>query len=421
MIKLIESRLLECKPEVDAWLHSIWQEHGVPFYTSSDIRNARYKISIIDTNLFPAGFNNLCETVRDSASGAAKAYLTQYGGNPLSVLLITEVHTRNLYYLENVLALKGILEKAGVFVICGTWTLPGDQSVAEFELPSGSRLRLHQICRKDDRLAACGESVPDLIISNNDFSAGIPPVLQNITQKIIPSPQLGWHQRRKSDHFKAYKATVIELAQILELDPWLFYPVTYLQDQVNFMNGDGMEALAKTVDQVIADTQTNYDKHGIKEEPYVFIKSNRGTYGMGIMTARKGEELLTLNRKQRNNMAYVKSKQVVDEVIVQEGIPTYERVKDMPSEPVMMTVGNQVIGGFLRSHADQGERGNLNSPGMVFEHMCLSKQVCAEKQNQLCVVDHCRDTVYSYLTLAAAAAASREMSAIMKSTEASHV
>ena len=33
----------------------------MPLYTSVDIRDAGFKLSIVDTNLFPAGFNNVCD------------------------------------------------------------------------------------------------------------------------------------------------------------------------------------------------------------------------------------------------------------------------------------------------------------------------------------------------------------------------
>ncbi len=421
MIRLIEQRLRERQGDVDAWLATIWKDCGVPFYASADIRNAHFKVSVIDTNLFPAGFNNLCSTVRDAASDAVRDYLLRCAGNPRSVLLITEMHTRNLYYLENVVALQGILQKAGVEVVCGTWGLPDGSKQMSFDLPSGQKLLLRQICRKDVNVLACGETVPDVVISNNDFSNGIPEPLQGVRQPILPPPQLGWYQRRKSDHFVYYKDTVTELARILDLDPWLFYPLTELQGGIDFQAQEGLEALAATVDRVISQIREQYARYHITETPYVFIKNNRGTYGLGIMTARRGDEVLTLNRKQRNNMAYSKSKKAVDEVIVQEGIPTYERVKDQAAEPVMMSIGSRVIGGFLRFHSEQNDQENLNSPGMAFERLCLTECVSEDRRGQLCVVDRCRDTVYSCLTLAAVAASSREMKAVLAKPEQIHV
>ena len=42
------------------------------------------------------------------------------------------------------------------------------------------------------------------------------------------------------------------------------------------------------------------------EKPFVIVKADAGTYGMGIMTVRDASEVTGLNRKQRNKMAVVK-------------------------------------------------------------------------------------------------------------------
>jgi glutamate--cysteine ligase len=46
-------------------------------------------------------------------------------------------------------------------------------------------------------------------------------------------------------------------------------------------------------------------------------------------------EVRDLNRKQRNKMAVVKEGLAVTEVIIQEGVPTYERMNDAVAEPVV--------------------------------------------------------------------------------------
>jgi glutamate--cysteine ligase len=44
---------------IESWFRNQWLKYPAPFYSSIDIRNSGFKISPIDTNLFPAGFNNL--------------------------------------------------------------------------------------------------------------------------------------------------------------------------------------------------------------------------------------------------------------------------------------------------------------------------------------------------------------------------
>ena len=55
----IESHLLARQSHIEAWFRGQWRETPAPFYGSVDLRNAGFKLAPVDTNLFPAGFNNL--------------------------------------------------------------------------------------------------------------------------------------------------------------------------------------------------------------------------------------------------------------------------------------------------------------------------------------------------------------------------
>ena len=62
-------------------------------------------------------------------------------------------------------------------------------------------------------------------------------------------------------------------------------------------------------------------------------------------------------------MSVIKDGQEVSEVILQEGVPTYERVNDAVAEPVVYMIDRYVVGGFYRVNAERGIDENLNSPG----------------------------------------------------------
>ncbi|TMH00067.1 MAG: PEP-CTERM sorting domain-containing protein, partial [Betaproteobacteria bacterium] len=96
------------------------------------------------------------------------------------------------------------------------------------------------------------------------------------------------------------------------------------------------------------------------------VKADNGTYGMGIMTVRDAKELDEINRRTRNKMSVVKDGQEVTEVIIQEGVPTYERMNDAVAEPVVYMIDRYVVGGFYRVHAERGIDENLNAPGASF-------------------------------------------------------
>ena len=82
-------------------------------YSSIDIRESNYKLAGIDTNVFPAGFNNLNPSAQLAIRHAFKRFFSTHYPISKEVLLFCEDHTRNLFYLENVYQLKLQLEAAG--------------------------------------------------------------------------------------------------------------------------------------------------------------------------------------------------------------------------------------------------------------------------------------------------------------------
>ena len=88
---------------------------------------------------------------------------------------------------------------------------------------------------------------------------------------------------------------------------------------------------------------------------------------MGIMTVKdRLTKCARLNRKQRNKMAVVKEGMAVSEVIIQEGVYTFESINDAVAEPVVYMMDHFVVGGFYRVHTGRGKDENLNAPGMHF-------------------------------------------------------
>jgi glutamate--cysteine ligase len=87
---------------------------------------------------------------------------------------------------------------------------------------------------------------------------------------------------------------------------------------------------------------------------------------MGIMTVKSAEDVRNLNRKTRNKMSVIKEGQPVHEVIIQEGVYTFETVKDAVAEPVIYMIDQFVVGGFYRVHTARAIDENLNAPGSQF-------------------------------------------------------
>ena len=87
---------------------------------------------------------------------------------------------------------------------------------------------------------------------------------------------------------------------------------------------------------------------------------------MGIMTVKHPDDVRDLNRKTRNKMSVIKEGQQVSEVIIQEGVYTFESINDAVAEPVVYMMDHFVIGGFYRVHTGRAVDENLNAPGSHF-------------------------------------------------------
>jgi glutamate--cysteine ligase len=208
---------------------------------------------------------------------------------------------------------------------------------------------------------------PCTILLNNDLSGGIPEILQNLNEQyLLPPLHAGWSVRRKSKHFAAYDQVAESFASLIGIDPWLINPLFSRCGQVNFHEGTGMECLTHEVDVLLQKMRVKYQEYGITEKPFVIVKADNGTYGMGIMTVRDAKEFTQINRKTKNKMSVVKDGQAINEVIIQEGVMTMERMNDAVAEPVVYMLDRYVVGGFYRVHADRGIDENLNAPGASF-------------------------------------------------------
>lgn len=370
MLRNLLGDLSSRKNEIDAWFEKEWRGLTPPLYLSCDIRHASYKIGIVDTNLFPAGFNNLCPSFSRETSKVFSETLTALYPQAKKILLLAEEHTRNKFYLLNLFHLKALLEAAHFEISIGmiTQLFDGDHLDVDLE---GKAIRIEKISRDENTLKTAAFT-PDLVLSNNDFSAGIPSILANISQPIVPNPTLGWHQRTKSAHFEHLSQMFQKFGKAFGLDPWFFSACTE-KAQVNFEDDASMQELARRIDSVLDTIRSKYEEHGITETPFVYLKNNRGTYGLGLMPLFSGEEVLMLNRKKRNKLLSTKGALPADEFLIQEGIPTADFYSSYPIEPVIYAVGKKEVGGFFRIHEAKNSWESLNAPGMTFSCLCLHK------------------------------------------------
>jgi len=366
----LERRLLAAQPEAEGWLRGHWQDHESPFYCSVDLRNSGFKLAPVDTNLFPGGFNNINPDFHPLCVQAAMAAIEKVCPDARGAVLVPENHTRNQFYLQNVAVLQTILRRAGLNVRIGS-LLREITGPTELALADGSKLTLEPLQRRGNRLMVDGFD-PCVVLLNNDLSAGIPEILMNLEQAVLPPLHAGWAVRRKSNHFQAYRKVAEEFAGVIGIDPWLINPLFEKCGRINFQERKGEECLEGYVAEILDDIRVKYREYGVREEPFVIVKADAGTYGMGIMTVKDPSEVRGLNRKQRTKMAVVKEGLQVHEVMVQEGIYTFESVDDAVAEPVVYMIDHFVVGGFYRVHTERGKDQNLNAPGMQFAPLAFA-------------------------------------------------
>ena len=122
------------------------------------------------------------------------------------------------------------------------------------------------------------------------------------------------------------------------------------------------------------------------------------------------KEIDQLNRKQKSRMASAKGGRSNVDVIIQEGVYTHEHCdpNESVAEPVVYSIGQQIVGGFYRVHTDKQAHDNLNAPGMHFVPLSFS-QACNQPQAELdCDAEPNRFYTYGVIARLAMLAAAKE-------------
>ena len=411
-LRQLESHLLENQATIESWFRNQWLKTPAPFYASVDLRNAGFKLAPVDTNLFPAGFNNLNPAFLPLCIQAVQSAVERICPDAAKIVLIPENHTRNQFYLENLATLKEIITKAGFQVRIGSM-LPDLERNTLLSLSSGRELVLEPLQRTDNKVHLDNYE-PCVVILNNDLSSGTPEILEGLEQKILPPIDLGWAMRLKSGHFSQYRDVANEFAQLVDIDPWLIDPMFRNCGEINYMKREGEECLNKNVTRLLGDIRHKYEQYEIDREPFVIVKADAGTYGMGIMTVHSADELLELNRKQRNKMSSSKGGMGVSKVIMQEGVYTFETWGEdqAVAEPVVYMIDHFVVGGFYRVHTDRGPMENLNAPGMHFQPLAFAEPCNTPDSNKSPDANPNRFYAYGVIGRLALLAAARESAAL---------
>jgi len=341
---IIHNKIVSQKSRIEGWFEDQYKNIQPLFFTSIDIRDSGSKIAPVDTNVFPGGFNNIDTNNIPMIQNLAREFLHKYKlGN--KVLIIPESHSRNQFYLENLKILKHILSTDGKIV-----------EIAKVE----------DLLRRGNRVLTQENFDPETIILNNDFSDGPPAILVDLEQKLLPSLKYGWYSRTKSNHFQIYQETLAKFCAEFKLDPFLFSAKFYNCGNIDFKNSIGLDCIANHVTLLIEQLTIQYKEHGIKDKPYVFVKADSGTYGMGIMAVQSAEEVNAMNKMMRKKMHMLKGGLINTQVLIQEGIRTNITHEGKTAETLVYLLGGQPIQTLLRANSTRDSLDNLNRSGAEF-------------------------------------------------------
>ena len=372
-INELEQRIIDSMPATERWFRLEWMEHTPPFYTSVDIRNAGFKLAPVDTNLFPAGWNNLSEPMLPLAVQAAMAAIEKVCPEARNLLIIPENTLRtDLSYLHNVAQLERIFRMAGLNVRIGSID-PDLREATRFTLHNGHTLLVEPVLRTERRLVL-RDFDPCTILLNNDLSSGMPGILEDLhEQNLLPPLHAGWNVRHKGTHFACYDDVAKRFGKMLGIDPWLINPLFAPCGEVDLTDPHGLDGVRHQVDTVLTRIRRKYKEYGIHEKPFVLVKPDNGTYGMGIVTVHDAAELDDLSCQSRKDLNHLKGGQPVSKVIVQEGVLTQERIHDAAAEPVVYLMDRYVVGGFYRMHQERGVDENLNTVGAKYVPLAFDR------------------------------------------------
>ncbi len=389
----IEKLLEVCDVKIENWFGEQYRKYPRLVYSSVDIRDNGDIVAPVDTNLFPAGFNNVHEEELENCSRQFRAYIDSLKISVKNIFVLSEGHTRNKKYFENLNAIKRIISLSGFEMTFISEVLDAPMDLSEH---FGIGLTLYPF-KIIDNIVFVGDLAADIIISNNDFSDGAKLFLENkIKQPVIPEVNLGWFRRKKSEHLLMYSEIIGEFCEAFDLDKFFFSAEFENCGEINFKEKKGVDCVANKVDKLIHKLASEYKRNNISQKPYIYVKAERGTYGMGVMSVSQGADIYEMNKKLRNKMDVIKGGVKNSEVIIQEGISTKLRYSGMPAEMMVYLINGEPVSFITRYHESKDEFNSLNSPGLKFV-------------NNMGQTHQPRQKIYSIIAKLASLAASKEI------------
>jgi len=357
-INELEQRILDATPVIERWFRLEWMEHTPPLYCSVDVRNAGFKLAPVSANLFPRGWHNLSEDTLPLAVQAAQAAIQKICPEAHNLLIVPASGKPSSLYLASLAQLGRVFRMAGLNVRFGSID-PAVKRNVTHKLPGGQALTFEPALRTRYRLGL-KHFDPCTILLDDDLAHGTPGILEDLhEQYLLPPLQAGWPVRRRSRHFRCGDEVSKRFGKMLGVDPWLVQPLTVACQQADAGADQGLENLRENVNLLLGKLRRKYKEYGIAEKPFVVLKPDSGAHGASVLALRSVADLDAAGGQPVQALV---QQAPGGEVVIQEGVPTRERLHDMVAEPVVYMIDRYVVGGYYRMQADAGATGELGVP-----------------------------------------------------------
>lgn len=385
----LEERILEAAPVIERWFRQEWMEHTPPIYAAARVHNAGFKLATLDLDLFPRGWHLLAESTMPLAVLAAQAAIEKICPEARRLLIVPENGAPADADLASLHRLQQIFRMAGLEVRFGSLD-PALNATTQLAHPDASApMPLEPIQRHKTRLHT-QDFEPCSVLLCNALGAGVPGILEDLFgQHLLPPLQAGWSTRRRSRHRSFYMDAAKRFGKLIGVDPWLLAPFA---DAGSTDSPQAIAALRERANALLARIRRKYRSYGIQEQPCLLLASDAGPRGVPVQIIRDPREIDPTT--------------LPAEVLLQEGVPTRERVDAAVAESWVYSIDRHIVGGYYCVH--DGDASEMCDACSSFVPQAIAEPPQLPRAG---APDHNRFYMYGVIARLALVAASYELEA----------
>lgn len=393
MYEPLISALKKSGPDVDSQYDRFVKRVPFPLISAMTIKEGNIKIASSHYELFPIGLNHFCKTDFGLLPTAFKKFFkTHYPDYSIKrVLLLVTTQEFNPYYYEHVSTLVQLFKKSGYKVDLGT--LEEISAPITIKTPSKISLKISPTQVKKNKLVTTSLEPDFIYFTTKGFSMDLLAKLSHIEQPMNPPLKLFSHREKKSDYLFLLNRFATEFSQITNTDPWLFKTEFWVEPHVNVDEKNGIEKVAISAQNLLNTLGMKFKEYQVTQEPSVRLSNNSGTYGMGILSIHSFKDLAALYQRKKAKMTGSRSQAVINDVLIQEEIPSVPLFEKCNGEIVIYSIGAEMVGGYLQNYIAFAEKSLTRQH--LFMPVCFSSKPHGHTQKRY---NRNKNLIYGHLS-----------------------